>query len=277
MTIVETCGLFEVTENGAVVKTYKCKADAERFMLKMSEATSINSVNVLLPTKFSVTQRFNFLSQLVAMVLSDVNPSLLITGSAGAGKSYTVLSMLEDKEEGEDYVIIKGYSTARMLYNTLWQENGKIIIFDDTDAILTDKVAVNILKAALDSYGKRTVTWNAMMSQNDETPNSFDFTGKIIFLSNLDQANLDKAVKSRSLLIDLHMTNGEIIERMESIIDTFLSDELDLESKSKALDFIKTHMDSIPNLNMRTWIKVGRICKSFPDNWEQLALYSVLN
>jgi hypothetical protein len=186
--------------------------------------------------------------------------------------------MLEDKEEGEDYVVVKGFSTARGLYQTLWDNNGKLIIFDDTDAILKgDKVALNILKAALDSYGKRTISWNAMMSASDDTPNCFDFTGKIIFLSNLSQAEMDGAVKSRSLLIDLHMTNHEIIEHMENIIDSFLPNELDMDSKLMSLEFIKTHINEIPNLNMRTWIKVGRICKSFPDNWEELALYSIFN
>jgi hypothetical protein len=54
---------------------------------------------------------------------------------------------------------IKGFSTAKNMFRTLYENNGSTIIFDDCDSILKDAIAINILKAALDSYDKRVITW----------------------------------------------------------------------------------------------------------------------
>ena len=37
--------------------------------------------------------------------------------------------------------MVKGYSTAKGLYRTLFENNGMVIIFDDCDSILKDDVA----------------------------------------------------------------------------------------------------------------------------------------
>ena len=47
------------------------------------------------------------------------------------------------------------------MYRTLFENNKSIIVFDDCDAVLKDPVALNLLKGALDSYGKRIMSWNA--------------------------------------------------------------------------------------------------------------------
>lgn len=278
--VIEVNGLFSVVSmvSGVVIKEgYKCEADAQRLAVKVNTNPSIKPISALsieLPSQFSINKRFLFLSQLVSMVLTDVSPSLLISGEGGLGKSYSVMQMLEDMEDGEDYIVIKGYSTARGLYNTLYDNQDKLIIFDDCDSVLKDATSLNILKGALDSYDKRVITWNAMMSQNDEYPSSFEFTGKVIFISNLAQENINQAIKSRSLIIDLHMTTADKIERMETILPNVLP-ESDMEVKEDAFAFLKEHSHVCKDLNMRTLIKVCKVRNSFPDNWSELALYII--
>jgi hypothetical protein len=278
MKIVKNNGLFDIVENNQVVKVYKCEADAVRFVEKITNThintPIVNSVNITLPQKFGINQRFGFLSQLVSMVLNDVSPSLLITGQGGLGKSYSVMAMLEDKEEGEDYIIVKGYSTAKGLYRTLYENNGKIIIFDDTDSVLKDATSLNILKGALDSYSKRVISWNAEFSLNETLPNSFEFVGKVIFISNLGQESINQAVKSRSLIIDLEMSTEDKIERMETILVGVLP-ELSMEIKQDAFNFLKENANICKDLNMRTLIKIAKIRASFPDSWSELALYTI--
>ena len=134
---------------------------------------------------FTINQKFEYLENLTQMVVNGITPSLILVGEGGIGKSHTVKSVINSLDIPEsNYTFIKGYSTARGLYNTLYDNNGKIIIFDDCDSVLDDRVAVNILKSALDSYDSREISWLAKMTKSDEYPNKFEFTGQIIFISN---------------------------------------------------------------------------------------------
>ena len=223
---------------------------------------------------FSINEKFVFLNDLTTMVVNDVTASAVITGEGGLGKTHSVIECIKyNNLDEKDYVFIKGYSTARGLYNTLYDNNGKLIIFDDCDSILDDKVALNVLKSALDSYDKRTLSWLAKLSKGDEYPNQFDFTGRIIFISNKSKDKIDGAVKTRSLIVDLTMTPADKIERMRFIVANILP-EYPIDIKEKALDFLDTVKDDV-SINLRTLIMVSKMIKSFPDTWQDLATYMV--
>jgi hypothetical protein len=224
---------------------------------------------------FSINEKFVFLNDLTTMVVKDVTASAVITGEGGLGKTHSVLDCIKSNEleVDKDYVIFKGYSTARALYNTLYDNNGKLIIFDDCDSVLEDKIAINILKSALDSYDKRTISWMSKMTKADEYPNQFDFTGRIIFISNKSKDKIDGAIKTRSLIVDLTMTPSDKIERMKHIVGNILP-EYELGIKEKALDFLDSVKEDV-SINLRTLIMVSKMIKSFPDTWQDLATYMV--
>jgi hypothetical protein len=225
-------------------------------------------------TQFDINTRFDFLSQLTSMVVSGQTPSLVITGEGGLGKTYTVNKTIEDLNlQPNEYISFKGYSTARGLYNTLFDNNGKLIIFDDCDSVLEDKIAINILKSALDSYETRKISWMAKMNKNDEYPNQFEFTGRIIFISNKNRSKIDTAILSRSLVVDVSMTPDEKIERMMYIISDILP-EYDLSFKMDALNFLNDFKNEC-ELTIRSLIKITKIRYSFPDNWMNLAKYMI--
>jgi hypothetical protein len=221
---------------------------------------------------FTINQKFDILTNLTTMVVNDFTPSLVITGQGGLGKTHSVTKTIENNELTEDqFIFFKGYSTARGLYNALYDNNGKLIVFDDCDSILEDKVAINILKSALDSYDKRTLTWMAKMSKNDEYPQQFDFTGRIIFISNKSKNSIDQAILSRSLTVDLTMSSDEKIERMSFVLDRILP-EYELEVKQEALQFLSENKTN-DNINFRTLIMISKIRKAFSDNWKEMATY----
>lgn len=224
--------------------------------------------------QFDINTRFDFLSQLTSMVVSGQTPSLVITGEGGLGKTFTVNKTIEDLNlQPNEYISFKGYSTARGLYNTLFDNNGKLIIFDDCDSVLEDKIAINILKSALDSYETRKISWMAKMNKNDEYPNQFEFTGRIIFISNKDRSKIDNAILSRSLVVDVSMTPDEKIERMMYIISDILP-EYDLSFKMDALNFLNDFKNEC-ELTIRSLIKITKIRYSFPNNWVDLAKYMI--
>lgn len=224
--------------------------------------------------EYTVNQKFDFLSDLTTMVVNNITPSILVCGSGGLGKTFSVTQTIKDNDVDEsNFLFIKGYSTARGLYNTLYDNNGKLIVFDDCDSVLEDRVALNILKSALDSYEKRTISWSARMNKADVYPQSFDFTGRIIFISNKDKSKIDGAILSRSLTVDLSMTPDEKIQRMEYILPNILPD-YELEVKKDALKFLSDNKES-DNLNLRTLIMVSKIRNSYEETWEDLATYMI--
>ena len=239
--------------------------------------------------RFDINTRFGFVEKLVTMVASGVQPSAVITGEGGLGKTYTVTKTLEahgykdisdlaDFEVGavintrKCFTFVKGYSTAKGLYRTLFENNKSIIVFDDCDAVLKDPVALNILKGALDSYGKRIISWNADM-RDDDLPKSFNFEGRVIFISNMDQSKIDQAIRSRSMMIDLSMTTNQKIDRMEHIskLDEFLP-EYDATVKADALALIRAIKDDVKEISLRTLIAVAKVRASNKD-WKDLATY----
>jgi hypothetical protein len=239
--------------------------------------------------KFGINARFGFVEKLVSMVASGVQPSAVITGEGGLGKTYTVSKTLEangykdisDLAEFQVgaiintrkcFTMVKGYSTAKGLYRTLFENNKSIVVFDDCDAVLKDPVALNLLKSALDSYGKRIISWNADMKDED-LPRSFEFTGRVIFISNMSQDKIDQAIRSRSMMIDLSMTTNQKIDRMEHIAasDEFLP-EYDATIKADALSLIRSIQSECKEISLRTLIAVSKIRASNKD-WKDLATY----
>ena len=239
--------------------------------------------------KFGINARFGFVEKLVSMVAAGVQPSAVVTGSGGLGKTYTVTKTLESAgytdvsdlaafevgtkiRKSKSFTMVKGYSTAKGLYRTLFENNGSVIVFDDCDAVLKDPVALNLLKGALDSYGKRIISWNADMKDED-LPRSFNFEGRVIFISNLGQDKIDQAIRSRSMMIDLSMTTDQKIDRMAYIAELpeFLP-EYDAKVKKDALSLIREIKDDVAEISLRTLISVSKIRAANTD-WKDLATY----
>lgn len=174
-----------------------------------------------------------------------------------------------------DFIFIKGYSTAKALYRILYENRTKICIFDDCDSIQKDANAVNLIKAAADSYDDRWVSWYSENPFSD-LPRSFKFEGQIIFISNLSYHHVDQAIRSRSMCVDLSMTVDQKIERMAKIVegDEFMP-SLPIEHKREALAFLKEKRFVVRDLTLRSLISVAKIRTGGSDNWRSLAEYII--
>jgi len=278
-----TTGNYEAKVGKRTIKSFD-KKYVERQVKKLAPAMEAAAEK---QDRFGINQRFDFVEKLVTMVATGVQPSAVITGEGGLGKTFTVkktlakcgiqdlTAVMAEAEEsfGEGYVMVKGYSTAKGLYRTLFENNGSIIVFDDCDSILKDPTALNILKGALDSYDTRWVSWNSEMKETDDLPRTFEFTGSIIFISNMTQDQIDQAVRSRSMMIDLSMTDDQKIDRMEHIAlaGDFMED-FSTEHKLDALALLREIKDEVKEISLRTLISVTKI-RATNDDWKDLATY----
>lgn len=225
---------------------------------------------------------FDELRSLVIMVINQINPSLLVTGRGGIGKTHTVMSTLNEfgLVKNEEYVVIKGAATPLSMYKALYQNNGKIVIFDDCDSIFKDPDGVNILKGALDSYDEREISWLSKSTYDPETqspseskpvPNRFVFDGGIIFISNLPMEKVDQAVRTRSYVIDISLSEEEIFDIMEKNLPNILP-TVDLSTKKEVLSFLRSeYSSSNETISIRTLIKAIKIRLSGAPNWKRLA------
>jgi hypothetical protein len=282
-------GNYMAKVGSKTIKSYS-KAYVERRVKAMvGDVETAVAVATEKQNRYDINTRFGFVEKLVNMVATGVQPSAVITGEGGLGKTYTVTKTLEangykDISDLAEFQVgsvintrkcfttVKGYSTAKGLYRTLFENNKSIIVFDDCDAVLKDPVALNLLKGALDSYGKRIISWNADMKDED-LPRSFEFTGRVIFISNMDQDKIDQAIRSRSMMIDLSMSLDQKIDRMEFIAksDEFLP-EYDAKIKIDSLSLIREIKDDCKEISLRTLIAVCKIRASNKE-YKDLATY----
>jgi len=287
---------FEAVHNGKVLARSTVRASARyhgKKKLALVADSSGAETKVVKEQEFGINKRFDFVNKLVSMTAQRKAKSVIISGPGGLGKTYSVmealtkaglrdLSSLADVSVGSKldlskcFRFVKGYSTAKGLYRTLYEGSSMTLVFDDCDSVLKDPVALNLLKSALDSFGKRYISWNAETRGDDSLPTSFEFKGQIVFITNVDLDRLDQAVKSRSMCIDLTMSADDKLERMEVIAksDKFLPDATPF-SKKAALEFLKSKKDEIEDLNLRSLIQVTNIANSGDKDWKELATYVI--
>ena len=226
---------------------------------------------------------FNNLERLTKMVGRGIQPSLVITGGAGLGKTYLVKKTLTDMglEEAKQFVHFKGRATAAGLFVTLYENSDKIIVLDDCDSVFKDMDAVNMLKAALDSYDTRKLSYISTKplkdAYGDPVPRHFEFTGKIIFISNISQSKLDDAIKSRSFVSDISMNTKQMFQRIDDLKDQ-IETKIPKEVKDKALEIMKgleKKYDGV-EINLRSFIKACRICAMGFENAEGMVAEQII-
>lgn len=282
-------GKYVAVINGKTVK--RSKKEHMDYVIRKAQSES-NSVAPVLESRFSINQRFGFVSDMVTMLANGAQASVVVTGPGGLGKSFTVsqtltalgfkdVSVLEDFAVGtvlktaKTFRVIKGYSTPKGLYRTLYENKDGVIVFDDCDSVLKDPTSLNLLKGALDSYSRRIISWRADIKDED-LPTSFEFKGRVIFISNLASSNIDQAIITRSMAVDLSMTNKQKIERMQHLLASgeFMP-EFDKTIKADAMGLIERLQDAVKELSLRTLIQVTKIRQSAGKNWANLAEYTI--
>jgi hypothetical protein len=149
-----------------------------------------------------ISTRFQIMDEMTKACIAGDIRALIVTGPPGVGKSHTVIQEMEkaslfDKiaQRNPRFEIVKGAISGIGLFATLYKfsDPRNVLVFDDCD-VWSDPDALNVLKGALDSGKKRRISWNkdSRLLRDEGVPNSFDFHGSIIFITNVDVANNNK-------------------------------------------------------------------------------------
>jgi hypothetical protein len=240
-----------------------------------------------------IEQRFSILDDMTKATITGDIRAMIVVGPPGVGKSYGVEYQLEkagmfDKLSGKKikYEVIKGAMTPIGLYCTLYKHSdpGNVLVFDDCDSILLDDIALNVLKAALDSGKKRRIHWNAdsSMLRREGVPDQFDFKGSVIFITNLKFENLKskklqdhlEALQSRCHFLDLTLdTTRDKILRIKQIFrkgDLFQDYDLMPEQGDEIVQFMQDNHAKLREISLRMALKLADLTK-ISSNWKVLA------
>ncbi len=266
--------------------------DTDAVKSKEAELAKITDAEII----ERLRQRFNILDDMTRAVKKGDVRAMIVSGPPGVGKSFGVEKVLgrhdvfadvAQNEKLKKYEIVKGAMSAIGLYKKLYEFSAKknILVFDDCDSVLLDDLSLNILKAALDSSKKRTIHWNtdSRLLRSEGVPNSFEFSGGAIFITNIKFENVRskklrdhlEALESRCHYLDLTIdTEREKVLRIKQVVsDCGMLDDYEFSdvAKQELLFFIDDNKKRLRELSLRMVLKLADLRKSMPQNWQAVA------
>jgi hypothetical protein len=241
-----------------------------------------------------IATRFNVLDEMSKACIKGDIRAMIVTGPAGIGKSHGVTTQMEKasmfdviSERKPRFEIVKGAMSGIGLFAKLYKfsDAKNVLVFDDCD-IWEDQDAVNVLKGALDSGKTRRISWNkdSRILREEGIPNSFNFNGSIIFITNKTfdnkkaskmQPHLD-ALQSRCHFLDLTVDSERDkmlrIKQVHRDADGGLFKDYDFtqEQTDEIMSFIWDNHNKLREVSLRMCLKVADLVK-ISANWRELA------
>jgi hypothetical protein len=248
-----------------------------------------------------IATRFAILDEMSHACINGDIRAMIVSGPPGVGKSFGVETQLEkasmfDKIAGSRvrFEVVKGAMTALGLYAQLYKYSDakNVLVFDDCDSVFADDLSLNILKAALDSGKKRRICWNSdsALLRREGIPDSFEFKGSAIFITNLKFQNVKskklqdhlEALESRCHFLDLTIDSArDKILRIKQVHrdsdgGLFVDYDFTEEQANEVLAFMEVKKNSLRELSLRMALKIADLVKISPNNWKILAESTVM-
>jgi len=238
--------------------------------------------------------RFGVLDEMSRACIAGDIRAMIVTGPAGIGKSHGVTTQMQkatlfDQVAGNKtrFEIVKGAMSGIGLFAKLYKfsDAKNVLVFDDCD-IWEDQDAINVLKGALDSGKTRRISWNkdSRLLRDEGVPNSFNFNGSIIFITNKSfdarkaskiQPHLD-ALQSRCHFLDLTVnTERDKMLRIKQVHrdaegGLFADYDFSEEQTDEIMSFIWDNHSKLREVSLRMCLKVADLVK-ISANWRELA------
>jgi hypothetical protein len=244
--------------------------------------------------KARISQRFAAMEMMSESTFLGLNRALIISGPPGLGKSHGISKKAKQVEGlGKVVTHIQGNVGETGLYRSLYENrhSNHTTVFDDADAIFSNEVSLNLLKAACDSTQERYINWLKEIKMEDDNgtklPRRFAFDGSIVFITNLDfDALIAKAnrlaphlsaLMSRSVYLDLMLkSQRDYLLRIEQVLfDCKMYEEqrINYAAAREIMDFVKANVTKFRecDLNLRLVVKISNWYKANPQNWKTLS------
>lgn len=236
-------------------------------------------------------KRYGNVETYIKQIANGKIHNLIVNGPPGVGKTYSVENYLNKYSQGK-YKVVKGHMTPLSLYGNLYfhREANSVLVLDDIDSVFKKVEGVNILKAAIDTSPVRKISWESTTPlKGTEIPDSFQFNGSVILISNIGfdghtksnlSAHLD-ALKDRSYKIVVADNSKESCFKQVCFMVTknnLLKDfKLSKEQEFALLEYIETNLEKLDKVSLRTAVKLAQLVAINPDDWQSMADSGLLN
>lgn len=211
-------------------------------------------------------QKNEQLSSFIKMCLKSNTCGGLLFGKAGHGKTTALFKAIAEYGIGKDkYVYTSNYFTARGFFDFLFENRDKIILLDDCETILENKVCANFLRTALwENNNERKINYNTANQKR-----TFLFTGKIIMIVNLLPKTI-APLKDRVPSLEYNLTKEEILSIAEKEIIPKEYKGLTFGNRFEVYKHIKNVVAPKQEISLRTFIRAFD-CYSFSKtDWKSL-------
>ena len=239
-------------------------------------------------------ERFQVLEDMTYASCDGVVRGMVVTGPPGVGKSYGVEKVIREAElmnkmggstgtTGRKFGMEKGAASPIGLFKLLYEysNSGSVLVLDDCDSVLWDEQSLNLLKAALDSSPKRFLSWRSesRVLKNEGIPETFEFKGSIIFITNLKfdktrgkiKDHLD-AIMSRCHYLDLTLdTMRDKFLRCRQIVQDGMlySYNFSQAEQDELLGYIFDNRNKLREMSLRMVLKIADLKRMNGDKWKR--------
>ena len=245
-----------------------------------------------------IRKRFAMQEKLVDRVINGTVRSLVVSGPPGVGKSFNVEKALEPLLQARDELhdmanetevaipprrgvrVLSGTVSVPGLIIAAWDthQKGDVLVFDDCDDLFRDETGLNILKGILDTSQKRWVKYNKNATWMDDMgiPREFEYSGSVIFLSNIDfDLEIQRGSRlaphllafiDRSLFLNLTLrTQDDFLARLDHLAAVMIKND---EEREAVMSFIREHAGRFHSLSGRLILHAYTAMKRYPNDWE---------
>ena len=233
-----------------------------------------------------INNSFVTLDIMAKFVKSGESCSFIVGGDAGVGKSHNIEKVLGAENPNVFYV--HGKIKATNLYKKLYEyrHKGQILVIDDSDELFFDETSLNLLKNALDTKGNRHLSWLSeyiLTNEEGDVPNSFNYRGSVIFISNIDfygeiakGTKLSKhlnALLSRSFYLDIKFeSKRKSFLHTTNVLYNGMIHQLGLHQheQDELIDYIEQNLNQLREITPRMAKKIAILIKN-GGQWKMLA------
>jgi hypothetical protein len=163
----------------------------------------------------SLDKKLSLVEDRVTAVANGLQAGLYLFGPGGIGKSFTVLTRLEEMEAS--YKLFNSRMTAKGLFRALARAPDAVHVLEDIERLTHDRDAQSLLRAGLWAQPghDRVITWTTATGGEER----FTFRGGIIMIAKRPLATLPElhALATRIAVLRLDVTDAEAIALMEKL------------------------------------------------------------
>lgn len=251
------------------------------------------------PIVQEVKEKFETVKQMTKIFATSNGAAMrgiIITGNAGIGKTHFVKQAFIETDTFDRVDYVKGSSiTAPAFYYRLWLNRlpGQILVLDDVDLVQKSKAEVSaildLMKGATEpTKGERQLSWlrassNVLFKENG-VPDTFDFQGSIVWITNETQESLAKAcgphwnaISSRFRQVPVWLDDKESLMYTIHLIEEAGLLGKDCEAKEggysediikETVKYLRENWKGMNDITPRVAVKIADTIESYPNDWK---------